>query len=125
MQPQAHAILQASILSILHSFWKGVWGNPSIFKVKSTRQSGRTVEYLDLEGHLQAVQFFCNIIMKKELLVVQEYHNAMDTFKSGTSYKNGACITGQPGIGTNIVQLQGFLVIMTHREVNIYCICCH
>jgi hypothetical protein len=88
-------------LDLLEAFRAEVWGNPSIFVVKSEspHQAGRTVEYLDLGKHLRAVQFFCCALMQKELLVIQEYRNAMDRFKSDDpDYKNGACIIGQPGI---------------------------
>ncbi|KAI9462574.1 hypothetical protein HD554DRAFT_2175900 [Boletus coccyginus] len=90
---------------LLEAFRRDVWGNPSIFvqKSESPHQPGRTVEYLDLESHLAAVQLFCGALMRKELLVIQEYRNAMDKFKSDdVPYKNGASIVGQPGIGKSI-----------------------
>jgi len=90
---------------LLEAFRRDVWGNPSIFtqKSESPRQPGRTVEYLNLESHLAAVQLFCTALKQKDLLVIQEYRNAMDKFKSNDpSYEYGACIVGQPGIGMNI-----------------------
>ncbi|KAI9462558.1 hypothetical protein HD554DRAFT_2316305 [Boletus coccyginus] len=102
---------------LLEAFRRDVWGNPSIFvqKSESPHRPGQTVEYLNLEGHLAAVQLFCGALMRKELLVIQEYRNAMDKFKSNDlSYKNGACITGQPGIGKSI--FVAYAVIERLRE---------
>ncbi|KAI9462576.1 hypothetical protein HD554DRAFT_1450554 [Boletus coccyginus] len=90
---------------LLEAFRRDVWGNPSIFvqKSESPHRPGRTVEYLDLESHLAAVQLFCGALMRKELLVTQEYRNAMDKFKSNDLlYENGASIIGQPGIGKSV-----------------------
>ncbi|KAI9462581.1 hypothetical protein HD554DRAFT_2316319 [Boletus coccyginus] len=102
---------------LLEAFRRDVWGNPSIFvqKSESPHRPGRTVEYLNFESHLAAVQLFCGALMRKELLVTQEYRDAMDKFKSNDlSYKNGACITGQPGIGKSI--FVAYAVIERLRE---------
>lgn len=91
-------------LTLLETFRADVWGNEHILREHRTRRSGtdiRTVGCLDFGKHLKAVQSFCPAIKDTTLIVVQEYIDAMNVFKSGGSgYENGACIIGQPGIGT-------------------------
>ena len=114
-------------LDSLEAFRAAVWGNPTIFTVRrqSPYRAGRMVEYLDLDEHLRPVQFFCTALMQKEVLVTQEYRNALDRFKSDASYKNGACIIGQPGIGMTCSILDARFLIMSHRKVDLYRVCCH
>ncbi|KAH0834776.1 hypothetical protein J3R83DRAFT_10376, partial [Lanmaoa asiatica] len=77
-------------------------GKDLTFKEKTDRPSGlntRTVEYLDFGKHFTAVQSICGAIGHQNLLVVQEYRDAMESFRSDdTEYTDGACIIGQPGI---------------------------
>ena len=88
-------------LILLEAFRTDVWGNDHIFKERRTRTNIRTVECLNFGKHLAAVQSFCPVRKDAVLIVVQEYIDAMNVFKSDNSgYENGACILGQPGIGT-------------------------
>jgi hypothetical protein len=92
-------------LTLLEAFRANIWGNEHIFREHRTHQSGshiQIMEYLNFGKHLGAVQSFCPAIKDETLLVVQEYIDAMNVFKSGGSgYQNSACILGQPGIGTS------------------------
>ena len=92
-----------SQLILLEAFRADVWGNEHIFKEQRTRQSEsniRTIECLNFGKHFAAVRSFCLAVEDTTIIVVQEYINAMNTFKSGGSaYRKGACILGQPGIG--------------------------
>ena len=92
----------------LNSFATAVWGNAQAV-LKRDHTIG--VEYIDLTRHVDAFKFFLGSAVRDhvKILVRDEYRAALHALETNDTYCNGACVTGQPGIGTsynlNLVRL--------------------
>lgn len=82
-----------------------VWGDEVVFKQQLNwtdpgPEHSHTAEYLDFGEHLTAIQVIAPTVFEPQFLVREEYRHAIETFEQDDVYNKGACIMGQPGIGT-------------------------
>ncbi|KAF8554858.1 hypothetical protein OG21DRAFT_1010570 [Imleria badia] len=80
---------------------EAVWGNAQAF-LKQDLTTG--VEYIDLTGHRYAFQVLLGPAVKDQakILVREEYRTALHELETNHTYRHGAYITGQPGIGKTL-----------------------
>ncbi|KAF8347713.1 hypothetical protein F5887DRAFT_953802 [Amanita rubescens] len=77
----------------LTEFSKTVWGKPG-----ALLKSSGDIEYIDLEGHEVFRALFAGELNGGKILVRDEYRAALEELEKDT-YRRGAYVTGQPGIG--------------------------
>lgn len=80
----------------LTEFSKTVWGKPGAL----LKCSGN-IKYIDLNGHKAFQALFAGEVDDK-ILVRDEYHAALEELQKDT-YRRGAYVTGQPGIGKSML----------------------
>ncbi|KAI9572496.1 hypothetical protein HD554DRAFT_1546856 [Boletus coccyginus] len=91
---------------LLTRFAREVWGNPGAV----LQQHLGGFQFIDLGAYFDAFQsFFAGVQLRDKLLVREEYRIALKALEEDT-YKGGAYVVGQPGIGKTLF-LVYFLVM--------------
>ena len=81
----------------LNSFASAVWGNTQAV-LKRDRTTG--VHYIDLTAYHDAFEFLLGSAFQHvKILVRDEYRIALHELETSNTYRRGAYVTGQPGIG--------------------------
>jgi hypothetical protein len=81
----------------LNSFASAVWGNPQAV-LKRDHTIG--VDYIDLTAYHDAFEFLLgSAFQHAKILVRDEYRTALHELETNNTYRRGAYVTGQPGIG--------------------------
>ncbi|KAF8552965.1 hypothetical protein OG21DRAFT_1485803 [Imleria badia] len=85
----------------LKSFAEAVWGNAQAF-LKQDHTTG--AEYIDMTEHPHAFKVLLGPAVRHQakILVREEYRIALHELETNDTYRYGAYITGQPGIGKTL-----------------------
>ena len=95
--------MEVHCLDELSHFSRAVWGNSQAVLKRHSPQEN--IEFIDIGDYFLAFAIFSSGLVKPhKILVREEYRTAIEELQT-ESYKNGAYVTGQSGIGKSQIML--------------------